>query len=530
MYLHMLVFGVLLVIVGLWLLGETDDIYEGLADTSKLVMASLISNNIYYADIGLGNSPNWTSIGGSYKQMSASVGRIIAVNTSNQAYYGTKYDLSGALFNWVQIPGSVSQVSFNYPMVAGRTPQNTIVYIENVTANPTTAMWKAVGGTQASKTFNYITISQGAAIGAGTDNQLWYCPDIRTPAWINISTALLAGIAVKNISFDGGDVAVIDTSNRVYFANKNISTAPNWTSLTSQALTVISIRNHMGLGLGTNGALYFSGDVGGNSWFSISGPPGGSTWPELFYPATGDMLTYRPATTTATGTYRCNSNENLINGVCVSKCPDGSYPDGELCSSQAVIAPFSTPNDIKCTPSNFLSGKRWLCDSQKDMTSLLTTAPKNTSYVSRKDQVCVTESTTTKMYYCVTGAEAMADVDALKTIKLDFGKTCNSITKNYTDLSNNLTNLIKIQNGMRSGGASLGTASDSLNSIYRQMSCDGSSGAKATLCTQIQSAAASVRTNSSDVTTTLSTVIPSLTTALGTRDSLLVYKSKFQCP
>lgn len=523
----MLVFGVLLVIVGLWLLGKKDDIYEGLADTSKVVMASLISNNIYYADIGLANSPNWTSIGGSYKQMSASMGRIIAVNTSNQAYYGTKYDLSGALFNWVLIPGLVSQVSFNYPMVAGRTPQNTIVYIENITANPTTAIWKAVGGAQASKTFNYIAISMGAAVGAGTDNQLWYCPDIRTPAWLNISRmTILSGISVKNISFDGEEVAVIDTSDKVYFARDTV----NWITLPSRNLRVISIRNHMGLGLGTDGNLYFSGNVEGNSWFNISGPPGGSTWPELFYPATGDMLTYRPATTTATGTYRCNSNENLINGVCVSKCPDGSYPDGEVCSSQAVIAPFSTPNEIKCAPTNFLSSTRWLCESQKDMTSLLTKAPKNKSYVRKTDQVCVTESATTKMYYCVTGAEAMANVDALETIKLDFGKTCTSITKNYVDLSNNLTNLIKIQNGMSNGGAILGTASDTLNSIYRQMSCDGSSGAKATLCDQIKKAAVSVKTNSSDVTTTLNTVIPSLTTALGTRDSLLVYKSKFQCP
>jgi len=529
MYLHMLVFGVLLVIVGLWLLGETEDIYEGLADTSKVVMASLISNNIYYADIGLGNSPNWRSIGSSYKQMSASMGRIVAVKATNKADYGTKYDLSGVLFNWVEIPGFVSQVSFNYPMVAGLSEQNTIIYIENITANPATAVWKAVGGAQASKRFNYIAISLGAAIGAGTDNQLWYCPDIRTPAWENISTGVLGGVPVKNISFDVDEAAVIDTSDRVYFA-RNIKLLVNWTRLTSQALKVISIRNHMGLGLGTDGNLYFSGDVGGNSWFRISGPPGGSTWPELFYPATGTMLTYRPATTTATGTYRCNSNENLINGVCVSKCPDESYPDGELCSSQVVIAPFSTRSEINCTPTNFLSSTRWLCESQKDMTSLLTKAPKNTSYVDPKDEVCVTESATTRMFYCVTGAQAMEGVDALKTIKLDFGKTCTSITKNYVDLSNNLTNLIKIQNGMKDGGTRLGSASDSLNGIYNQMSCGGASGAKATLCDQIQKAAVSVRNNSSDVTTTLSTVIPSLTTALGTRESLLVYKSKFQCP
>jgi hypothetical protein len=522
----MLLVGFVLVIGGLWIVWRDQSI-EGLADTSTVVMTSLGPNNTYYADIGLTNSPNWLAVGGTYKQISGSMGRVLAVDSGNRAYYGTKYGITGSAFMYALIPGNVTQVSFSYPMAVALTTSQTVVYIDNIPGNPQTAVWTAVQGGQAGWRFNYIATSRGMAIGAGADNQMWYCPDIHSPIWVNISTGLLAGIPVKSIAFDNDEVAVVDANNSVYFANKKISTIPNWIRLSSRQLKQISIRNHMGVGIGVDNTIYFAANVKDDSWTPVTGPPGGSTWAEIYYPAGGNMVSFRPATLTSKG-YTCNVNEVLQNGVCVTKCPDKTAPDGEFCKEKMKVVDI--PSDIKCTSSPYKSSKKWLCETPTDYTSLITNPTSITTYVSPTDEVCVTEDPTTKMYFCVTGAEAKAGKKPIESIGADFAVTCSTITKRYVDLSNNLTNLIKIQNGLRGGSTSLGSASTSLSNIYNQMGCSGASGSKETLCTQIQNASNSVRNNASSVSTTLSTVIPSLERALETRTNLLGFKQKFQCP
>ena len=227
--------------------------------------------------------------------------------------------------------------------------------------------------------------------------------------------------------------------------------------------------------------------------------------------------------------YTCGPNEVLQNGVCLSKCPDGSYPDGELCKPQIKIVPVPSDAKIQCTSTPYLKSKKWQCESKDDMTSLLKNPTPATAYVDPTDQVCVTDDPTTKMYYCVTGAEAIAGGAALKSMKSDYSKTCTTIKKSYLDLSNNLTNLVKIRDGMEDGSIKLGDAKNSLNSIYGQMPCTNATGNQKRLCDQIRDAASSIGNNSSDVRAAKDRVIPSLTQALATRDSLLAYKSNFQC-
>jgi hypothetical protein len=526
MHLLMGLVGFILVIGGLWILWR-DQTIEGLADTSTVMMVSLTPNNTYYADLGLTNSPNWMAAGGTYKQISGSMGRVLAVDSGNRAYYGTQYGITGSAFRYAVIPGNVTQVSFSYPMAVGLTTSQTVVYIDNVPANPETAIWAAVEGPQAGRRFNYIATSVGMAIGAGTDNQMWYCSDIHVPNWVNISTGVLAGVPVKSIAFDNDEVAVIDATDNVYFANRRISTSPNWMRLNSQRLKQISIRNNMGVGLGPDNRIFFAAKIDDNSWAPVNGPPGGSTWVEVFYPAGGNMVSFRAATLTSKG-YTCNANELLQNGVCVTKCPIGTAPDGELCKENLKVVDI--PNTIKCTSSPYNSFKKWLCETPSDYATLIKNPTNITTYVSPKDEVCVTEDPTTKMYFCVTGAEAKAGKNPLQSIGSDFALSCSTITKRYTDLSNNLTNLIKIQNGLRGGSIGLDSASTSLSNIYNQIGCNGASGTKGTLCTQIQNASNSVRNNASSVTTTLNAVIPSLQRALDTRTNLFGFKTKFQCP
>ena len=149
--------------------------------------------------------------------------------------------------------------------------------------------------------------------------------------------------------------------------------------------------------------------------------------------------------------------------------------------------------------------------------------------MSATDKVCVTDDPTTKMYYCVSGAEAKISTEGLLGMGKDYKNTCSKITKTYADLSNNLTNLIKIQNGMSGGGTQLGSASQSLTSIYGQMNCTAATDKKAKLCAQIKSAAETVGSNSSDITKILAVITPQLSRAMESRDTLFGYKSKFQC-
>jgi hypothetical protein len=377
----MFVVGIVLVIGGLWMVWSGPTV-EGLADTSRIVMISLGSANTYYADTGLTNSPNWLPVGGTYKQIAGSMGRVIAVDLANSAYYGTKYGIAGSAYNYLKIPGSVTQVSFDYPMVVGLIASKTVVYIDNVPANPQTATWAAARGAEAAKTFNYIATSDGTAIAAGTDNQLWYCKDVHIPTWINIGTGLLAGIAIKSIAYEGDEVAVVDVNGVVYFASnmgevsENIGVAarpkgggatapppatttgpelafvmPNWKKLASRQLKQISIRNHMGVGVGMDNNIYFAANLKDDAWAAIGAPPGGSISAEIYFPTGLNVVTFRPAVMGIRGGATPCPTGYTLNGVtCYSNCPLGytESPDNiEKCNhTMTVEGKTSKPNSL----------------------------------------------------------------------------------------------------------------------------------------------------------------------------------------
>lgn len=322
-YLLMFIIGVLLVTVGLWL---SRDIKEGLADTSSVVLVSLTANNTYYADQGLTNLPNWSPASGTFKQVSGSMGQLVGVSPSNQAYYGTQFSIPGSPYNWLTIPGNVTQVSYDYPLLVGLNEQQTVVLIENIPSNPQTAKWAAVGGTQATKAFRYIEMSLGRAYAAGTDNQLWYCDNIRAPAWVNVSTGVLAGATIISISFDGDQVGVITSNNVYFFADTAITTAPNWKQ-TPGGIKQISIKNRMAVAIGTDNVIYFAPSAKDGNWQRLSGPPATPTWVELYFPTGAKMITQRPVAPAA-----CNSGFSFHNGRCLPVCPAGFTESGTVCA------------------------------------------------------------------------------------------------------------------------------------------------------------------------------------------------------
>jgi hypothetical protein len=226
--------------------------------------------------------------------------------------------------------------------------------------------------------------------------------------------------------------------------------------------------------------------------------------------------------------FTCNSNETMLNGICTTKCPEGTYPDGQLCVPEEKIVP--APSTIKCTSSPFGTKKKWLCDKREDAAALLKDPSPTTSYVDVNDQVCVADDPTTSMYYCQSGADAKNNTGFIDKIRIDYRATCDNVKKNYIDLSNNITSLLLIQSGMTTGKDQLASARTALNSIYTKLNCANPASAQVTaICTQIQSGANAIGTDSTDIGSVLTNITGPIQTAMTSRDSLLASITNFQC-
>ena len=217
----------------------------------------------------------------------------------------------------------------------------------------------------------------------------------------------------------------------------------------------------------------------------------------------------------------CNSNEDLLNGMCVSRCGPGESRVGSICvpGKQRVDSPF-------CRSSNYGNYKRWLCDTQIDLDKLLKDPSSTTTYVNDNDQVCITSSPTTMMYYCQTVAETNSGGDVLDDIQDVAGTTCSNLLKNYIDLSGSIVSLKLIQSGMNDGSISLVTAKDKLTAVYNKLQCNTNT---TDLCTSIQTSVGKIGGNVTAINSTNSAISGPITQAVQARQDLLASIQKFQC-
>jgi hypothetical protein len=217
----------------------------------------------------------------------------------------------------------------------------------------------------------------------------------------------------------------------------------------------------------------------------------------------------------------CNSNEDLLNGMCVSRCGPGESRVGSTCvpGKQRVDSPF-------CRSSNYGNYKRWLCDSQSDLNKLLKDPSSTTTYVNDNDQVCITSSPTTMMYYCQTVAETNSGGEVLDDIQNVAGTTCSNLLKNYMDLSGSIVSLTLIQSGMNDGSISLVAAKDKLTAVYNNLQCNTTT---SDLCTSIQTSVGKIGGNVTTINSTNSAISGPITQAVQARQDLLASIQKFQC-
>ena len=323
-YLFVLLIGVILITVGLWL--SYNPVKEGMANTDQVMLGGIGPGNVVHtATTGLTGRPNWANVTGGLTQISGSLGQMVGV-INNAVYYGSQYSIAGSKYNWELVPGNMIQVDFDYPMVAGVNTSGKIQYIDDVTTSPTTSVFKNIASTQ---NFKWVSISLGRGYAIGTDNLIYYTPDVRNGAWVNV-TGSIAGKTFLNLSYDGDDVVVLDNANKIYYANSGLETAPNWRQLTG-SVKQITMKNHMLFCIGTDNQVYFSpSQTPDTSWTLLSSSITLS-YLTCFYPRTANMVQQRPAIMTP-----CRSGYSFFGGQCMTVCPSGFTENGVNCSGVPV--------------------------------------------------------------------------------------------------------------------------------------------------------------------------------------------------
>jgi hypothetical protein len=248
-----------------------------------------------------------------------------------------------------------------------------------------------------------------------------------------------------------------------------------------------------------------------------------------------------PTTILRTGisvTVNCNKNEEAINGICVSKCPAGTFASGDLCVSNRTVVPIK-PGITACVSTPYGRYKKWLCDQKTDKCTgaceaakLLKDPDSNTTFVDPNDQVCISDDPTTKMYYCQKGSEAKLDAagDAAdtNTSRTDYGNTCDHLTKNYTDLSGSLNTLATVQSDLTYGRTTIGSARDALQSVYNNLNCATSQDNK-TICDKVIAGKNDISSNYTSVDAALTSAMSPIQQALDSRNVLRNQLYEFRC-
>lgn len=351
-YRYTLIFliGFILVIIGIWLSFNKQPVLEGLADTSLVVLAGAdLTGNVYLANTGLVTKPEWKSISGTLKQFTGSLGQIVGVKNDNTVLYG-KFDNP---YKWVTIPGNMKQVDFDYPMVTGIDISGTVKYIDNITVSLENSLFI---NTTSTKEFKWINVSIGRGYGIGEDNKIWYASDIRKPSWIDV-TNTLQGKTFEQVSYDGDDVAVLDSTFTVHYANSGLETTPNWITLNSPSPTVkikqISLKNHMIFAIGTDDNIYFSPSQIPNAAWTLLTNTTTMKYIDCFYPHSANMIIQRPATFTP-----CRTDFSLYGNQCYPVCPSGFRETGNTCQG--------IPTNRTTRPASVVSPPTFTCPSGFD--------------------------------------------------------------------------------------------------------------------------------------------------------------------
>jgi hypothetical protein len=342
-YILLFVIGVILLIVGLWFNFKGPILREGLVDTSLVVLGGLGTvsgtKSVYYADSGLTNTPNWrASTGSTYKQISGSNGYIVAVDTGNAVYLGTQFDVTGNAggftFKWTALPiGALKYVFFDFPMLVGINTSDRLVYIDNVLSLGQAAVTPtAVAGSTPTKTFKQICAALGNAYAIGTDNKIWYAPDVRKPVWIDVTGTIPNPLQVV---YDGTLVGAIDGANNAYYSSVT-GGGTSWQLLSSRKMKQISLTNGIAVGVGIDDRVYIAPSIKDNAWVPLTTGAVTMSQVEVFYPANAAVRMQRNTIVSINACSEPGYTEMDADGQCYQPCPSGYTRSFGTCNGVPV--------------------------------------------------------------------------------------------------------------------------------------------------------------------------------------------------
>lgn len=314
-----------------------------MADMTSIMLVGVSTNgDTSVATDGLTNSPTWVKVIGGFNQVAGSSGNLIGVG-NNAASYGILMDGTAGKYNWTLLTGDVVQVSFDYPTVAAINTSGGISYIDNIAEN---TVFKEVGGK-----YKWVSVKGKAAFAIGTDNGIYYTSNVGAPSWANVATTL-AGKTFTQVAFDGVDVAVLDSTNTVYYADTNLPTSPNWRELKGASLQQISLSNRMIYGVGSDSKMRFSlSQTPSPAWTILSSSTQMSSL-VCMSSTNGTMVVNRIPDTTP-----CQPGYTRSGGGCYPACPSGYDGDGGVCKGipipRASRPSEKTPPVLQVCPSGY---------------------------------------------------------------------------------------------------------------------------------------------------------------------------------
>ena len=249
----------------------------------------------------------------------------------------------------------------------------------------------------------------------------------------------------------------------------------------------------------------------------------------------------------------CASNLKLIGGVCVHECEPGFIENGDYC--EPLTSTLDIPSTIKCTkapykysskyqgssPSSSLVVNKWLCDSPEDQYALVQ-GPSDksvaSSYVNPNDIICYADDSSTGMYYCQSVYDAINQTEDSQ--RTSFSTTCDTLTKSYFDLSNNLTILMSANNSAQKSAMQTAGIEMTLRSVIEKMcgSASGSgsgSGSRSTpygspaTCNALRTQLSALHSNINSGSGTTSGILTPIAIARSSRDKLISLLRDIKC-
>jgi len=234
----------------------------------------------------------------------------------------------------------------------------------------------------------------------------------------------------------------------------------------------------------------------------------------------------------------CPSGLTLVGGACLHPCGPGYIDDGDYC--EPVVNTVPIPSSINCTKTAYTystkylgsgtptSVNKWLCDSDYDQYTLLQgPSTLGSAYVNPKDIVCYADDSSSGMYYCQTVTEARNEI--ANTGGATHSVSCDSMTRAYLDLSNNLTTLLSAQSSARNASAQSAAIQITLKGVVEQLCGSSGSSGSSSLCNTLRTQLASLSSNINSGSGALSGVLSPIAVAASSRDNLVTLLRDMKC-